>query len=80
MPKINPVEPENAPEESRALIDKAKQASGGKVVNFHKQMAVSPKSFKGYLDLAGTLRGGTLDSRTQEAIAVGVSNYHGCKY
>ncbi len=80
MPRINPVEPENAPRESQALIEQAKQATGGQVVNFHKQMAASPKSFKGYLDLAGTLQGGALDRQTQEAVAVGVSNYHGCEY
>ena len=80
MPRIEPVAPENAPEESKPLIEKGKQITGGEVINFFKQMAVSPKSFKGYMDLSETLQGGALDRQTQESIAVAVSDYHGCKY
>ena len=80
MPSIEPVEPENAPEESKPLIEQSKQMSGGEVVNFFKQMAVSPKTMKAYMDFAGTMQGGALDRQTQESIAVAVSDYHGCKY
>lgn len=80
MPRIEPVAPENAPEESKPLIEQGKQITGGEVINFFKQMAVSPKSFKGYMDLSGTLQGGALDRQTQESIAVAVSDYHSCKY
>ena len=79
MPRIQPVDPENAPEESKPLIEQGEQQAG-KVLNFYKQLAVSPKSFKGYMDLAGTLQGGALDRQLQEAIAVAVSDFHGCKY
>ena len=80
MPRIEPVSPENAPEESKPLIEQSKQMTGGEVINFFKQMSVSPKSMKGYMDLAGTLQGGALDRQTQESIAVAVSDYHSCKY
>ncbi len=80
MPRIQPVDPDNAPEESRPYIEQGKQITGGEVINFFKQMAVSPTSFKGYMDLSGTLQGGALDRQTQEAIAVSVSNYNGCVY
>ncbi len=80
MPRTHAVEPENAPEKSKPLIEQAKQVSGGKVVNFHRQMAVSPAAFKGYLDLAGTLSEGTLSNKDQEAIAVAISDKHGCTY
>jgi alkylhydroperoxidase family enzyme len=79
VPRIQPVEPENAPEESRPLMEQAAKATG-KMLNFYKQMAVSPKSFKGYLDLYATLQGGALDRQTQESIAVAVSDFDGCVY
>jgi alkylhydroperoxidase family enzyme len=80
LPRIEPVSPNNAPEESKPLIEQSKQITGGEVINFFKQMAVSPKSMKAYMDFAGTLQGGALDRQTQESIAVAVSDYHGCKY
>lgn len=80
MPRITPLNSENAPQESQRLIDQAKQQTGAGEINFFKQMAVSPASFKGYLDLAATLSGGALDRQTQEAVAVAVSDFHGCTY
>ena len=80
MPRTHAVEPENAPEESKPLIEQAKQAAGGQVVNFHRQMAVSPAAFKGYLDLASTLSEGALDNKDQETIAIAISDKHGCTY
>ena len=80
MPRIEPVEPDNAPEESQPLIEQSKQMTGGEVINFFKQMAVSPKSMKSYMDFAGTMQEGALDRQMQESIAVAVSDYHGCKY
>ena len=80
MPRIQPVEPENAPEQSRTLIEQGKRSAGGQDLNFFRQMAVSPKSFKGYMDLSGTLQGGALERLTQESIAVAVSDVNGCEY
>ncbi len=79
MPRIQPVEPENAPQESQPLIEQGEKAAG-KVLNFYKQMSVSPRSFKGYMDLSATLQGGALDRKVQESIAVAVSDYNGCVY
>jgi alkylhydroperoxidase family enzyme len=80
LPRTHAVEPENAPEKSKPLIEEAKKAAGGQVVNFHRQMAVAPAAFKGYLDLAGTLAGGALSRKDQEAIAIAISDKHGCTY
>lgn len=80
MPRTKAFDMENAPEESLPYMEQGKKQSGGNLVNFFKQMAASPKSLKGYMDLSGTLQGGALDRQTQEAIAVGVSDFHGCKY
>ena len=80
MPRIRPVEPEDAPQGSLEYIEKGKQQTGGQVINFFKQMSVSPASFQAYMDFAGTLAGGALDRQTQESIAVAVSDYDGCVY
>ncbi len=73
MPRTKKVDPENAPEQSKPLLE-------GQIVNFHRQMAVAPAALKGYLDLAGTLSGGALSRADQEAVAVAISDKHGCTY
>ncbi|MBA4117204.1 MAG: hypothetical protein H0X71_12430 [Rubrobacter sp.] len=80
MPRIQPIEPENASEVSQQYVEAGKQGTGGEVINFFKQMSVAPAAFKGYMDLAGTLSGGALDRQTQESIAVAVSDFDGCVY
>ena len=79
MPRIQPVEPENAPEASRPLMEKGAQGAG-KMLNFYKTFALSPTAFGGYMDLNATLKGGALDRRMQESIAVAVSDFNGCAY
>lgn len=74
MPRTKKVDPENAPEQSKPLLE------GQTIVNFHRQMAVAPAALKGYLDLAETLSGGALSRADQEAIAVAISDKHGCTY
>ena len=48
MTRIQLVEPENAPEVSQEYVEEGKQMTGGKVINYFKQMSVSPASFKRY--------------------------------
>ncbi len=80
MPRTKAFDMDNAPEESLPYMEQGAKQSGGNLVNFFKQMAASPKALAGYMDLSGTLQGGALDRQTQESIAVGVSDFHGCKY
>jgi len=56
MPRIQPVEPDNAPEQSRELMEQGEQAAG-QMLNYFKQMAVSPASFKAYMEFEGALQG-----------------------
>ena len=77
MPRIGPVEQESAPEASRPLMEKGAQGAG-KMLNFYKAFAVSPTAFGGYMDLNDMLKGGTLDRKMQESIAVAVSGFNGC--
>lgn len=79
MPRIEPVEPENAPEASRPLMEQGEQAFG-QMLNFLKQMAVSPASLQGWWDFNDALQGGSLDQMTHESIYIATSNYNGCVY
>ena len=79
MPRIQPVEPESAPEGSRPLMEQAAKGAG-KMLNFYRTFGVSPTAFEGYSNLNATLKGGTLDRRMQESIAVAVSDFNGCDY
>ena len=79
MPRIEPVEPESAPEGSRPLMEKGAQGAG-KMLNFYKTFGNSPTAFGGYMDLNATLKDGTLDRQMQESIAVAVSDFNGCDY
>ena len=79
MPRIQPVEPENAPEASQPLMEQGEQAMG-QMLNFFKQMAVSPASFQSYMDSNAALGGGALDQMTHESIYIATSNYNGCVY
>jgi len=79
MPRIQPIEPENAPEQSRQLMEQGEQTMG-QMLNFFNQMAVSPASFQAYMDFEATLQGGALDPLTREAVYLGTSDYNGCTY
>lgn len=79
MPRIQPVEKENAPQESRPLMEAGEQ-SVGKMLNFFKQLAVSPASLKAYMDFDAALGDGALDEQTHESIYLATSNYNGCTY
>ena len=79
VPRIQPVEPDDAPQESRQLMEQGEQAVG-QMLNFFKQIAVSPAAFKAYMEFDGALHEGALDSQTFESVYMATSNYNGCKY
>ena len=79
MPRIQPVGPEDAPQESRPLMEQGEQAAG-QMLNYFKQMAVSPASFKAYMEFEGALQGGALDQKTHESVYLATSDYNGCTY
>jgi alkylhydroperoxidase family enzyme len=79
MPRIQPVEPDNAPEQSRELMEQGEQAAG-QMLNYFKQMAVSPASFKAYMEFEGALQGGALGQETHESVYIATSDYNGCTY
>jgi hypothetical protein len=79
MPRVQPLEPEEAPEQSRQLMEQGEQAMG-QMLNFLKHFAVSPASFQAHMDFDADLQDGALDQLTHEAIYIGTSNYNGGVY
>lgn len=80
MPRIQPVDENNMPEASQPLMEQAKQATGGKVINYFAEMANSPAAFEAYLGLSGGLSKGKLPQELAEELSISVSDYHGCRY
>ena len=60
MPRIQPLEPEDTPEQSRQLMEQGEQEMG-QMLNLFKQFADSPASFRAYTDFNATLQGGAFD-------------------
>jgi alkylhydroperoxidase family enzyme len=52
----------------------------GQMLNFFKQMAVSPAAFQAYMNFEEALQGGALDQLTREAVYIGTSDFNGCTY
>jgi alkylhydroperoxidase family enzyme len=79
VPRIQPLEPENAPEQSRQLMEQGEQTMG-QMLNFFKQMAVSPAAFQAYMNFEEAPPCSALDQLTREAVYIGTSDYNGCTY
>ena len=60
MPRIQPLEPEDTPEQARQLMKQGEQEMG-QMLNFFKQFADSPASFQAYMDFNATLQGSAFD-------------------
>lgn len=80
MPRIQPVDENNVPEASKPLMEQAKQATGGKVINYFAEMANSPAAFEAYLGLSGGLSKGKLPQELAEELSISVSDFNGCRY
>lgn len=80
MPRIEPVDENNMPEASQPLMEQAKQATGGKVINYFAEMANSPAAFEAYLGLSGGLSKGKLPQELAEELSISVSDFNGCRY
>ncbi len=58
MPRIEPVDPNNAPEEVAQPLEQARQLDG-QTVNLHRELANSMAAIQGYVGLKGPLAEGT---------------------
>lgn len=61
-------------------MEQAKQATGGRVINYFSEIANSPATFEAYLGLSGGLSKGKLPRELTEELSISVSDYNGCKY
>jgi uncharacterized peroxidase-related enzyme len=77
--RIGAIDPGVATGARKELLDAVVNKYGG-APNSFKTMAHSPATFRGFLDLSGTLEGGVLPFETRYQIAIAVSEINGCPY
>lgn len=79
MPRIPALSPEQAPAESRALLE-AVQAKLGRIPNITRTLAHSPAVLGAYLKFSAALTGGSLSASERETVALAVAQANGCGY
>ncbi len=79
MPRIHPLDPNQAEGKAKTLLDGARE-SLGMVPNVYATMANSPAVLQGYLDFSNALSKGTLSPKFREQIALAVSEINDCQY
>ncbi len=72
--------PENAPEESRELLETVQKKMGGFLPNLYRQMAASPKVLDTYLTLSDLIAKTSFSPAEQQLILLTASARNGCKY
>lgn len=77
MPRLNPIQPEQAT--AKELLD-AVQAKLKITPNMTRVMGNSPVVLQGYLSFTGALAGGVLDAKLREHIALEVGEQNACQY
>ena len=79
MPRLQPIQPENATGDAKQLLD-AVQDKLGFVPNLAKVLANSPAALKSYLQFGEALEQGFLGAKLRQQIAIAVSQANGCDY
>lgn len=79
MPRLNPIQPDQATGKAKELLD-AVQAKLKITPNMTRVMANSPSVLQGYLSFSGALAGGALDAKLREQIALEVGEQNACQY
>ena len=79
MPTIQPLDPSNAPEASRPLLD-AVQKKMGMIPNLLGTLASSPAALKSYLELSEALAGGLYSAKERELLALAIAEVNDCGY
>jgi uncharacterized peroxidase-related enzyme len=78
MPRISIPTRDEAPAESKAVLDNVHKMLGF-VPNLQRLMSISPNALTGWASLMGALSK-TLDIKTRDGIALAVSEADGCDY
>jgi len=79
MPRIQPVQIENAPELSRPVLENIK-AGLGKVPNLLGTFGQSPAALNSYVMQKEALKTGSLGDAFGESIAIAMATFTGCDY
>ena len=79
MPRINPIELNEAETKSRTLLQGVEKNLGF-APNIMRTLAHSPAALEAYLGFGKTLGGGKLSPQLREQIALTVSGVNGCGY
>lgn len=79
MARVPYLERDQVPPELQTVYDMMQKAIG-RVLNFHKLLAHSPKLLTGYLALGGALREMTLDAKLRELAYLKTSQLNHCHY
>ncbi len=79
MPRINPVDPNQAHEKAKSMLETVHKAKG-MTPNILATMAHSPAVLESYLGFAKALSGTSLSPQLREQIALAVAGANGCEY
>ena len=79
MPRIAPLELDEAPGKSKSLLESVHKALG-MAPNLMRTLAHSPVALEAYLSFGRILGGGSLGARLREQIALTVAGVNGCDY
>ena len=80
MPRIRPVEPEEAEPETRAVFERMR-AERGNIPNMFRTMALRPRIMEtAEAHLRAVMEMGTVETRLKEMLAVRVSQINDCHY
>lgn len=79
MPRIEPLEVEQAQGQTSELFD-AIQQKVGKVPNIYRTLGHAPPVLAGVMQLGQALDGGSLSGKIKEQIALRVAERNGCNY
>lgn len=79
MARVPYLERDQVPPDLQSVYDNTQKAIG-RVPNFHKVLAHSPKALTGYLALGGALREMKLDARLRELAYLKTSQVNHCHY
>jgi len=79
MARIQPLEPQNAPDKSRAILGSLEKGLGF-APNLYKSLAHAPAVLEGFLGFKKALGAGTLSPKLHEQIALALAGANTCNY
>jgi uncharacterized peroxidase-related enzyme len=79
MARLNALDPDNASGKTKDLFN-AIHSKFGIISNMMRTMGNTPVLLEGFMSFYGSLSTGSLDAKTNELIALTISEAHGCSY